>query len=88
MDPLTLAVDKSGRVILPKRLREHFRLHPGSKLEVEIHEDYVLLKPIATEASLVLRDGWWVHQGIPESDGRLLDAVDTHRQEHLDDLSR
>lgn len=88
MKPLILAVDKSGRVILPKGLRERFRLHAGSRLEVEIHEDYVLLKPVSAEAPLVRRDGWWVHQGVPESDDRLLDAVETHRQERLDDVSR
>lgn len=32
----TLTVDKAGRIILPKRLRDSMHLTPGSKLEAEL----------------------------------------------------
>jgi hypothetical protein len=33
-------------------------------------------------------DGWWVHQGIPESEHDLVDALARHRHDRLEDLAR
>jgi len=30
-----LVIDKAGRVVIPKTLREHLRLEPGDSLELE-----------------------------------------------------
>jgi AbrB family looped-hinge helix DNA binding protein len=81
-------IDKAGRLVLPKRLRDRFRLRPGSKLELEVHEDHLRLIPVAQGPALVQENGWWVHQGLPDPDADLAEAVERHRSERLEDVGR
>ena len=37
--------------------------------------------------SLVKVDGWWVHQGVPEGDSNLAEALARHRNERLEDTA-
>jgi len=41
----SVALDKAGRVVLPKPLRDRFGLRPGDTLDLEIAEAGVVLKP-------------------------------------------
>jgi AbrB family looped-hinge helix DNA binding protein len=81
-------IDKAGRLVLPKALRDRFRLRPGSQLDVRTAEDHFELHPVGFEAPIVNVDGWWVHQGVPESDEDLLEAVARHRDDRHGDLSK
>lgn len=88
MKPAILTVDKAGRVVLPKRLREQFRLRPGSEIEVIDAGEHLELRPRAHPVTLV-RDGqWWVHAGTPAPGVAIEDAVNRDRDERLDDLAR
>ena len=60
---MTLRIDKGGRVVLPKPVRDHMRLVPGSSLELEERADGSLLRPVKRCASLVENDGLLVHRG-------------------------
>ncbi len=60
---MTLKIDKAGRIVLPKPLRDRLRLHPGASLDVEESAEGVLLRPLKRRASLVERDGLLVHLG-------------------------
>ena len=84
--PPTLAMDKAGRVVLPKALRDRLRLLPGSELEAEVVGDHLLLRPVEPRALLVKEEGWWVYRGAAA--GPLEDAVERHRRARLEDLSR
>jgi len=84
----TLSVDRAGRVVIPKHLRDRFRLRAGSQLQIEVHDDHLRLVPVIRGPALTERDGWWVHQGIPDGDADLTEAVDHHRRDRLDDLLR
>ena len=83
---MRLTVDKAGRVVLPKPLRDRFRLRPGSSLDVDVHDDHLRLIPVSQGPALVKRGGWWVHQGVPEAGADLVEAVQRHRNERLEDL--
>ena len=84
----TISIDKAGRVVLPKPLRERFRLRPGSLLVIEIKHDHLLLRPVDVEPVLIDEGGWLVHRGSAADSDDLTDAVDRHRQERLQDISR
>lgn len=84
----TITIDKAGRVVLPTGLRDRFCLRAGSRLAVVTAEDHFQLRPIDFESPLVKVDGWWVHQGVPESELELLDALARHRDERHEDVSR
>jgi AbrB family looped-hinge helix DNA binding protein len=42
---MTITIDKAGRVVLPKRVRERYDLEAGDTLELEEGESGVLLRP-------------------------------------------
>jgi AbrB family looped-hinge helix DNA binding protein len=83
-----ITIDKAGRLVLPKVLRDRFRLRPGSRLEIVVRDDHLELHPMDQQPALVRVDGWWVHQGTPDDEEALLDAVGRHRGERLEDLGR
>lgn len=82
-----VSVDKAGRLILPKAIRDGFRLRAGSMLELQVCGDHVRLRPVDAEPALVQVDGWWVHQGRAESDDPLAEALRFHRGDRLSDVS-
>ena len=59
---MTLKIDKAGRVILPKPVRDRLGLE-GSDLEIMETPEGVMLKPIEHRPSMVKKQGLWVHTG-------------------------
>ena len=47
-----LSMDRAGRVVLPKLIRERLQLEPGESLEIESFEDHIVLRPIRQHATL------------------------------------
>ncbi len=43
---MRLVVDKAGRIVIPKALRDRLRLSPGTELEAEIEEDRLVATPV------------------------------------------
>jgi AbrB family looped-hinge helix DNA binding protein len=77
----TLSIDRAGRVVLPKQLREHFNLSPGSQLEIAVGPDHLELKPMKTTAMLRQKSKLWVHHGHAQTP--LNQAVASLREERL-----
>ena len=48
-----VTLDKAGRLILPKKIRDRLNLHAHSRLSVEIMGDKIELSPEAPEVTLV-----------------------------------
>jgi bifunctional DNA-binding transcriptional regulator/antitoxin component of YhaV-PrlF toxin-antitoxin module len=80
---MELKIDKFGRVVLPKKLREH--LGVGVSLTVEVKEvpEGVLLKPVRRESGLMMKDGILIHRG---GDNSYIDwdrLVEDEREERI-----
>ena len=61
-----LIIDKAGRVVIPKPLREQLHLEPGDALEVETAGEQITLRPVRGTAPLRKEHGVWVfHSGEP-----------------------
>ncbi len=56
----TLTVDKAGRVVLPKPVREELQLSAGDSLELESSEDQIVLRPVRGTVGLRKKQGIWV----------------------------
>jgi AbrB family looped-hinge helix DNA binding protein len=56
----TLTVDKAGRVVLPKPVRDELQLAAGDSLELESSEDRIVLRPRRGGAGLHQKQGIWV----------------------------
>jgi AbrB family looped-hinge helix DNA binding protein len=80
---MTLKVDKAGRVILPKPLRDRLGLHAGSDLEIQEIQEGVVLKPAGRRPSLVRKGSFLVHTGEIPSGYDILKAIDDDREERL-----
>jgi AbrB family looped-hinge helix DNA binding protein len=56
-------MDKAGRVVLPKPVRDRLGLHEGSALEIMETPEGVIPKPTERHPSMVKKQGLWVHTG-------------------------
>lgn len=61
----TLSIDRAGRLVLPKPVREQLQLEPGESLEMESFEDHVVLRPVRANGSMRKKQGVWVFCGGP-----------------------
>lgn len=61
-----LTIDKAGRVVIPKPLREELHLEPGDSLELENIGEQLTLRPVRGTGPLTKEHGVWVfHSGEP-----------------------
>ena len=56
----TLTVDKAGRVVLPKPVRDQLQLSAGDSLELETSDDQIVLRPVRGTSRLRKKQGIWV----------------------------
>jgi AbrB family looped-hinge helix DNA binding protein len=56
----TLTVDKAGRVVLPKPVRDELQLRAGDSLELESSGDSIVLRPRRGGTGLHKKQGIWV----------------------------
>ena len=65
-----LIIDKAGRVVIPKPLREELHLEPGDTLELESAGQQITLRPVRGTGPLTKEHGVWVfhaRQSLPAS---------------------
>jgi AbrB family looped-hinge helix DNA binding protein len=56
----TLTLDKAGRIVLPKPVRDELQLSPGDSLEVESSEERIVLRPARGRGQMKKESGVWV----------------------------
>ena len=81
---MEVRIDKAGRIVVPKPLRERLGFRPDTELEAVERPEGVLLKRVEQRPSMVKADGLWVHQGSAEPGAnwdRILDGVREERIE-------
>jgi AbrB family looped-hinge helix DNA binding protein len=49
------AIDRAGRVIIPKALRDELGLEPGRQLEISARDGALVIEPLPTPVVLVRR---------------------------------
>jgi AbrB family looped-hinge helix DNA binding protein len=76
-------IDKSGRIVVPKLLRERLGLKPDTELELVERADGVLLRPVEQQPSMLKVEGLWVHQGTAVPDANWTRVLDDLREERV-----
>lgn len=56
----TVSLDKAGRLVLPKGIRDELRLSPGDTLEIETEGERITLRPTRPRPALQKEQGIWV----------------------------
>jgi AbrB family looped-hinge helix DNA binding protein len=72
-------IDRYGRVVIPKPVRDRLGLAPGSELTIEERDGGILLKPVETRPLLRRKGHVLVFTGRPAGD--LADAIWQQRKE-------
>jgi AbrB family looped-hinge helix DNA binding protein len=78
-------LDKFGRIVIPKRVRDDLGLKPGAVLQIEQADQRILMEPVNEEPHLVVKNGVLVFSGTATGD--LVGAIQAHRQERLSEAS-
>lgn len=81
----TLTLDKAGRVLIPKSLREELRLGPGDKLHIEAEGEKISLSPVRAKALVKKELGVWVYQGDP-SHASVTDIIDREHEKRIREI--
>jgi AbrB family looped-hinge helix DNA binding protein len=56
----TIEIDKAGRIVVPKKLRDALHLVPGTRLRIERSGDRLVLEQASLGPQLIKKGGMWV----------------------------
>jgi|HubBroStandDraft_1064217.scaffolds.fasta_scaffold00359_4 AbrB family looped-hinge helix DNA binding protein len=59
----TVTLDKAGRVVIPKILRDELRLEAGDELSLESEGERLTLRPVRSASPMRKEHGVWVFRG-------------------------
>ncbi len=83
---MQMTLDRFGRIVLPKALREEFGLQPGDAIEAERQKDAIVLRPQARSDGIRREGRLLVFTG--RAVGDISGAQDRARAERLDRVAR
>ena len=78
-------LDRAGRIVVPKPVRDRLRLTPGTALELESEGERITLRPVRPEAALRKESGIWVFQGAAD-EASIPDLIEAAREKRLQEL--
>ena len=79
---MRIAMDRTGRVVIPRAVRAQAQLRPGAPLDIRVRDGVVELEPVPSPMRLVKRGRWTI--AVPEKAGPRLAQEDVDAV--LDDL--
>lgn len=83
-------IDKAGRVVIPKEIRDRAGLRPGTELNIRLDNGIVEILPLLPQGRLVEEDGflvWVPPPGTPIVTGEMIDqAIQDVRREREDEI--
>jgi AbrB family looped-hinge helix DNA binding protein len=80
----TVNIDKAGRIVLPKALRDNLHLVPGDTVELTMEDERVMLRPQRVVSPLQKERGVWVlRTGEPLTTAQARDALHGIRERRI-----
>ena len=77
-------IDKAGRLVVPKKMRDALHLVPGTRLTLRQDGDSIVLEPESHPRGLYVLDGWPVFDGGGQGPVDVTDWVSEDREARLD----
>jgi AbrB family looped-hinge helix DNA binding protein len=84
----TVRLDKAGRIVIPKAMRDELRLEPGDALALESEEGRVTLRPVRSSTRLRRERGVWVFPTGKYLPAAITDAALRDRRRECDPHNR
>jgi len=82
-----ITLDKAGRMVLPKAVRDALRVGPGDTLRIESDDERIILSPVRQHAGLHKEHGVWVYRSGTPVSRPLAELVNEQRDQRLEDLT-
>jgi AbrB family looped-hinge helix DNA binding protein len=80
-----ISIDRAGRVVLPKPVRDRLQLEPGESLEIESFGDHIVLRPVRERATMRKELGVLVFDtGQPLTTSEVRETIQEGRDERSD----
>ncbi len=76
---MTITIDRAGRVVIPKEIRDRLHLQPGSELEIEVSGEEITLQAPTAETRLVEKAGVLVFDTQTESEIEIASFINEQR---------
>jgi len=86
LNGMELQIDRAGRIVVPKKVREHLGLKPGSSLRLEERANSLVLYKVDDQPSLMEVDGLLVHTGKLPAGYDWNSLVEQDREERILEL--
>jgi AbrB family looped-hinge helix DNA binding protein len=58
---MKLTIDKAGRIVLPKPIRDELQLSPGDAVQLDTRGEEITLRPVRENLPLRKKRGVWVY---------------------------
>ena len=75
---MSLTIDRAGRLVIPKGIRDAAGITPGSPLEVRLRDGVIEISPATVDVELVEKDGIVVAraaEGTPPMPAEVVEEV-------------
>lgn len=80
----TLTLDKAGRIVIPKSLRDALHLEFGDSLEIRLSGDEITLRPVRSCVPIRREDGVWVYRsGQPAKSVSIRSLIEDDRSQRI-----
>lgn len=76
-------IDKAGRIVIPKSLRDSLRVRAGDRFVAGEREDGIFLEPMYEEVRLVEKDDLWVMAGGPPVERSAVGLIAEDRERRM-----
>jgi AbrB family looped-hinge helix DNA binding protein len=83
----TIEIDKAGRVVVPKQIRDTLHLTPGTKLNIRIEGNQIVLQHEAKPRGLYRKRGMLVYDTGRPVPAESVDWLKNDREERMDKVS-
>lgn len=84
---VTAEMDKVGRLVVPKKIRESLHIGAGARFEVIEQDDGIFLRPLQSLPTLIRRSGALVMSSGSPSNYDILQMVEADRQSRMQQIS-
>ena len=74
-----VTIDRLGRIVVPKKVRDRLHLVAGTALELDVVSDGIRIRPVHQEPSLLRKKGVLVHHGAETVHLDMADFVNRDR---------
>lgn len=76
---MSVTIDSTGRLVIPKKIRDEMNLVPGSELEIDSTGDEIRLRLPISKPRLLEEDGFLIFDAGKKSDIDIADFINQER---------